>query len=192
VDKKMTTTNPIGVIHGRFQGLHHGHMEYLLAGKTRCDFLIVGITNPDPEATVSHKANPHRSRDAANPFTYYERARMIQDSLVDAGVGLTEFMTVPFPINVPERIRFYAPTDALYFITIYDDWGRAKKETLERLGLRVDVMWDRPESEKPCSASEVRRRMTEREDWQSLVTPAVVRFVEQNGLVERVISLKNK
>ena len=37
----------IWVIHGRFQGLHIGHMEYLLEGKKRCDFLYIGITNPD-------------------------------------------------------------------------------------------------------------------------------------------------
>ena len=34
-----------GVIHGRFQGLHNGHMEYLLTAKKRCDFLVIGITN---------------------------------------------------------------------------------------------------------------------------------------------------
>ena len=39
--------DPIGVIHGRFQMLHHGHMEYLLAGKKRCQRLIIGISNPD-------------------------------------------------------------------------------------------------------------------------------------------------
>ena len=37
----------VGVIHGRFQGLHLAHMEYLLAGKSRCRFMYIGITNPD-------------------------------------------------------------------------------------------------------------------------------------------------
>ena len=43
--------DPIGVIHGRFQMLHHGHMEYLLAGKKRCQRLIIGISNPDEGCT---------------------------------------------------------------------------------------------------------------------------------------------
>ena len=38
----------IGVIHGRFQLLHNDHLKYLLAGKKRCEHLVVGITNPDP------------------------------------------------------------------------------------------------------------------------------------------------
>ncbi len=33
----------IGVIHGRFQMLHIGHMEYLLAGKERCNYLLGSV-----------------------------------------------------------------------------------------------------------------------------------------------------
>ncbi len=44
----MSATATFGVIHGRFQILHNDHMRYLLAGKERCEHLVVGITNPDP------------------------------------------------------------------------------------------------------------------------------------------------
>ena len=40
-----------GVINGRLQVLHNDHLKYLLAGKKRCDHLVVGITNPDPTLT---------------------------------------------------------------------------------------------------------------------------------------------
>ncbi|MEE3919398.1 hypothetical protein V2I01_16940 [Micromonospora sp. BRA006-A] len=36
-----------GFAHGRFQVLHMEHLEYLLAAAERCDFLHVGITQPD-------------------------------------------------------------------------------------------------------------------------------------------------
>ena len=51
----------VGVIHGRFQMLHYGHMEYLLAGKERCERLIIGISNPDVTLVKFNDANPHRS-----------------------------------------------------------------------------------------------------------------------------------
>ncbi|MFW9785970.1 MAG: adenylyltransferase/cytidyltransferase family protein, partial [Candidatus Heimdallarchaeota archaeon] len=94
----------IGVIHGRFQVLHNDHIKYLMAGKNMCNYLVVGITNPDPSLTRDSEANPHRSKPFANPLTYYERFLMIQAALLEQGLSYTEFSIVPFPINVPELI----------------------------------------------------------------------------------------
>lgn len=97
----------IGVVHGRFQPLHIGHLEYFLAAKKKCDFLIVGITNPDPSLTKPDESNPHRSLDTSNPFTYFERYTMIKESLLEAGLKRDEFDIVPFPINFPDLIKYY-------------------------------------------------------------------------------------
>jgi len=37
----------LGMIHGRFQPFHTGHLEYLVAAAGRCRRLAVGITNPE-------------------------------------------------------------------------------------------------------------------------------------------------
>ena len=37
-----------GMIHGRFQPFHLGHLEYLKGAAERSDEVFVGITNPDP------------------------------------------------------------------------------------------------------------------------------------------------
>ena len=97
----------IGVIHGRFQVLHNDHIKYLMAGKELCSHLIVGITNPDPSLTRDSSANPHRSTPLANPLTYYERYLMTKAALVEQGLELSEFSVVPFPINVPELIKYF-------------------------------------------------------------------------------------
>lgn len=52
----------IGVIHGRFQVLHNDHMKYLLAGKSLCKYLVIGISNPEVELTKYTNSNPHRSK----------------------------------------------------------------------------------------------------------------------------------
>ena len=67
-----------GVIHGRFQVLHNDHLKYLMAGKSKCQHLVVGITNPDPTLTGPESADPHRDSPFANPLTYVERYTMVR------------------------------------------------------------------------------------------------------------------
>ena len=82
----MTET---GVVHGRFQILHNDHLKYLMAGKSKCRHLIVGITNPDPTLSRKDAADPARSSSHANPFTYYERYQMVKTTLLGQGLGIT-------------------------------------------------------------------------------------------------------
>lgn len=169
----------IGVVHGRFQPLHVGHLEYLLTGRSKCDFLIVGIANPDPSLTKPHAADAKRSDATANPFTYYERARMVRASLRGSGVALEDFDVVPFPINVPDLLPCYVPPEAQHLITIYDEWGQEKRRTLQSLGLDVSVLWERTLDSKGTSGTEVRRRLLAGEPWKDLVPPEVAELIQE-------------
>lgn len=177
---------PIGVVHGRFQPLHIGHMEYLLAGKHRCDFLVVGITNPDPTLTAHHSADQLRSLPGSNPFTYYERLIMVRESLCNAGVARDEFDITPFPINCPRVLEHYVPMTARFFVTIYDDWGRAKLEVLRSRGMDVQVMWERSMSDRLTTGAEVRELIATGGRWEHLVPPAVTRIIRERGLDKRI------
>jgi len=170
-------TAEVGVAHGRFQPLHPGHLEYLLAAKARCRLLVVGITNPDPSQTAHEQTDPGRGLPDANPFTYYERHVMVERSLVDAGVGRDEFRIVPFPHSFPDRLRHYAPRDATYFLTVYDAWGDAKNERLRALGLRVEILWRR--EHKVTTGTEIRSLMRSGRPWEHLVDRAVARTVRE-------------
>ena len=174
-----------GVIHGRFQLLHNDHMKYLLAGKERCNHLVVGITNPDPTLTKSDSADSHRSAPAANPLTYWERYQMVRAALTGEGLGMDEFSVVPLPINFPELYQYYVPLDATFFLTIYDQWGERKLEMFKSLGLATEVMWRRPLEQKGLSATHVRRRIVDDDAWQKRVPAAVAQLVEEWGLKER-------
>lgn len=180
-----------GVIHGRFQGLHFGHMEYLLEGKKRCEFLYIGITNPDPGLTRENTADLKRSKTEENPFTYYERVIMLRDAMIEAGVERNEFEIVPFPINVPELIQFYTPLDALYFVTIYDEWGKHKLKTIEELGCKTDLMWERRLDERFTTGKDVRKLIAAGEPWEHLVPASVSSYIKKNNLDLRIKKLKN-
>lgn len=178
-----------GVIHGRFQVFHNDHFRYLLAGKERCRHLVVGITNPDPSLTAADDADRERHRTYANPLTYFERYVMIRDVLSEAALPDQEFSLVPFPVNRPELYRFYVPMDGTFFLTIYDEWGRRKKEMLASAGLKVQILWEKPAREKGLCAGDIRERMARDEAWESMVPPAVARRMQIWGIPTRLREL---
>ncbi len=177
------------MIHGRFQVLHNDHLKYLLAGKSRCRHLVVGITNPDPVLTKLDPADPHRSAPESNPLTYFERYTLVRLALRDSGVREADFSIVPFPINFPEMYRYYVPLDGVFYLTVYDDWGRRKLEQFKSCGLRTEVLWTKPLEQKGLSSSDIRKRIALGEPWEHLVPESVARCVKLWNLSERFRSL---
>lgn len=178
--------SPMGVIHGRFQPPHLDHLRYLLAGKARCRHLVVGVTNPDPSLTRSESADANRDAAQANPLTYFERLTLLRAALPEAGVPESDFTIVPLPINIPELYRYYAPLDAVFYLSIYDDWGRRKRSYFQELGLRVEVLREVAPEDKGLSACTIRQAMLDGEPWEHLVSPAVARLLKDWDLPGRL------
>jgi len=185
----MTET---GVVHGRFQVFHLDHLKYVLAAKKRCGQLVIGITNPDPTHTKSDAADLHRSLAEANPLTYFERYCIIREVMFENGLNEAEFAIVPFPVNFPELYRFYLPLDAVFYLTIYDDWGKRKLEMFRSLGLNVEVLWIKSLEEKGINAGDVRKRLAAGEEWEHLVPPAAASVMKRLGVPERLANLKQQ
>jgi nicotinamide-nucleotide adenylyltransferase len=169
----------LGVIHGRFQVLHNDHLKYLLAGKERCNHLVVGITNPEPGLTGDDEADPDRSRPEANPFTYYERYRMVNAALLGAGVDSVQFSIVPFPVNFPDRYNYYVPMDAVFYLTIYDRWGEKKLRMFSDKGLRTEILWRCTQEEKGLSSTMIRGLIRAGAQWENLVPEKVVPIIQE-------------
>jgi cytidyltransferase-like protein len=182
----MKTKAKIGVIHGRFQLLHLGHIEYLLEGKSRCDFLYIGIANPDNILTKVEKTNENRSEIWANPFTYYERLHMIKDAMIENGINERDFAIVPFPINYPERLEHYVPLNGVFYVTIYDEWGEHKLKVLTDMGLKTEVMWRRDLNQRLTTGTEARKLIVEDKKWEHLVPVSVVNYIKENNLISRL------
>lgn len=176
----------VGVIHGRFQVLHNDHLRYLLAGKVRCKHLVVGITNPDPTLTREDSADPKRTRLISNPLTYFERYTMVGAALVEAGVSREDFSVVPFPISVPDLYRYYVPTDAIFYMTVCDEWGERKLALLQSQGLNVNVMWRRTPETKGLAGSGIRNRMIDGRPWEHLVPKSTAGLIRAWGIADRL------
>ena len=65
---------------------------------------------------------------------------MVRGVLEEAGVEPSRYSIVPFPINIPELYRYYVPMDALFFLSIYDEWGKRKLDYFRSLALRTHVL----------------------------------------------------
>lgn len=175
-----------GVIHGRFQVLHNDHRRYLLAGAELCRHLVVGITNPDPELTQEDATDPARSQPAANPLTYFERYQLVRAVLEAAGRPANTFSVVPLPINRSELYHHYVPLDAVFLLSIYDDWGRKKLAAFRQLGLKTHILWEVPPAAKGLSASDIRRRMAAGNPWEHLVPPVAAELLKRWRLPTRL------
>lgn len=182
----------LGFIHGRFQPFHNDHLKYVQAGFERCRHLVVGISNPDPILSAEEGSDPGRIDPFKNPFTYFERLEMVRSSLREKGVYDSQFTIVPFPVSFPELYKFYIPEAAVFFMTIYDAWGRHKKKMFEDAGRTVDVMWERPLKDKGLSASEVRKSMAVGAAWQYMVPEGVADVILRVGGEARVRKLASK
>ena len=174
--------------HGRFQPFHNEHLEYVLAAQRLCDFLWIGITKYDVTSTDLNPLGALRERPENNPLTFFERASIIRESLIDAGVQGGSFGFVPFPIETPERLHSFMATSVPCYTTICEQWNRDKINVLKAQGYDVRVLWER--STKKITSATVRNDILEGGTaWRSLVPAATARAAEQLDLRNRLLKL---
>jgi len=181
---------PEGAAHGRFQPLHNGHVEYLLAAKDRCDFLWIGITQFNINSLFDSPHDPHRQNLENNPMTYFERVEMVTSVIVDEGVEVGQFGIVPFPIDTPEHLNGFLSIQVPVFTTIYDDWNRHKIGVLNDCGYKVEVLWER--GYKQFDGITIRDLMYAGDDqWKEMVPPATAKVVQRYGIADRIRKLRD-
>ena len=179
----------LGMVHGRFQPFHLGHLAYLQGAAAQCDELYVGITNPDPSRVQPDPLDPVRHLPAANPFTYAERQLMVKAAAQDAGLDLARVHVIPFPVNEPELWPAYVPAGVTHFIRLFSDWGRGKRDRLEAAGYPVRVLDEG--AAKDVSGADVRAALAAGDGaaWRALVPAGVARVLDEIGGEERVRGL---
>ena len=179
---------PMCVIHGRFQLLHNGHVSnIILPAFEYAERVVIGICNPELSLTAYDEANPHRSENSSNPFSFWERLEMFRAFLQSQNISHERYEIVPFPINFPEKIPNYAPGNADCLLTIYDNWGRKKKTELEKQGFRVVVIKEMTPETKGISGSDVRSLIKKGdESWKNYVPESVQDYLIENDLLKKI------
>jgi nicotinamide-nucleotide adenylyltransferase len=168
----------VGLLVGRFQPFHLGHLEAVRHALNEVDYLYVVV------------GSAQRSHERDNPFTAGERIAMIKAALDGNGVDPSRWMAIPIAdadshslwvstvgSMVPKFDRVFT-NDALTYLLFREE------------GIEVEAVpyLDR----KKYSATNVRDRILERKDWESLVPSQVAKLVKKFGGVERVRALIRK
>lgn len=174
-----------GIVIGRFQPPHLGHLEYLEAALALCDELVIGLANPDLRAVVPCGQDPKRARSESNPFTYFERHQLIRATLSGSGWDPRTYYIVPAPVDTPEHLVQYlpGPSHGHFLVTIYDTWGEEKSARLRGLGYPVTVLWRRDMSERLTTGAELRDLLRRGDPgWREFTHPATHAILE--GLLD--------
>jgi nicotinamide-nucleotide adenylyltransferase len=162
-----------GMIHGRFQPFHNGHLEYLRGAAAQSDEVFVGITNPDPQRIKEERSDPLRHLPESNPFSYVERLLMISAVAEDEGIRAH---VIPFPVNEPELWAAYVPAEVTQYLRLFSEWGGTKLERMREAGYEVVILDEG--AEKQVSGTDVRDALRAGRDWETLVPPAVARVIK--------------
>jgi nicotinamide-nucleotide adenylyltransferase len=164
-----------GVIIGRFQPPHKGHVEVAKQILREVDELIVGIGS----AQASHTLE--------NPFTAGERVLMIKRALAEAKIDLSRVHIIPIPdvnnhaIWVSHVCSLSPPFEIIY------SGNPLVRRLFKEAGFttKTPPMFKR----KEYWGTEIRDRMIKGERWEELVPKAVVKVMREIKAVERLRDL---
>ena len=169
-----------GLYIGRFQPFHLGHLEAVKHILQQVDELII---------VVGSAQNSHTME---NPFTAGERTTMLRIALKDAKIEPSRYMVTPLPdaeFHMVWVAHLLSQTPA--FQAAFTNEPLTAR-LLKEAGVHVErIPYYQRES---YTSTEVRRRMLNSENWESLLPQAVADYLTKIGGVERIreISLSDK
>jgi len=169
----MDSGNFIGLIIGRFQPFHNGHLEIFKTISKECDHIVIGIGS----AGLSHTFE--------NPFTAGERHLMISHALWEQ--GMDNFFIVPI-VDINRYSVWVSHVESLVppFQAVYSNNPLTRRLFQEKgYEVRASPLFNR----EMYSGTEVRRRMLEDEEWMSLVPGAVADIISEIDGVSRIRDL---
>lgn len=167
-----------GLFVGRFQPFHKGHLATVRFALGKVDQLVIVV------------GSAQKSHEPRNPFTAGERIRMIKESLDSDKIDAGRILIIPVP-DVDVHSLWTRQVDML--VPKYDVVFANDPFTLmlfrERGVKTVEApLVDRSEMQ----ATEVRRKMTTGEKWESLVPAPVARIIKEINGVERVKAIAER
>jgi nicotinamide-nucleotide adenylyltransferase len=163
-----------GLMAGRFQPFHNGHLALARQVLDECDELIIVVGSA--QFNFIDK----------DPFTAGERLLMIHGALAEAGVDLSRCYIVPYH-NDENNARWlgYLRSQVPPFDVVYsgNEFVTHLAKSLDRsLAVRKPEF----EKKKEYNGTNIRRLMASGGAWKHLVPPAVAKVIESVDGDERV------
>ncbi|MBE6494825.1 MAG: nicotinamide-nucleotide adenylyltransferase [Methanobrevibacter thaueri] len=163
-----------GILIGRMQPVHNGHMEVIKKILNEVDEIIIGIGS----AQLSHEIK--------DPFTAGERIVMMTQALAEIDIDPSRYYIIPMQdINFNalwvSHVKMITPP----FSVVYSGNPLVKQLFSEEgFEVRQPPLYDRLN----LSGTEVRRRIVNDDNWQELVPDATVELLRE---IDGTTRLKN-
>jgi len=160
---------------GRFQPIHKGHLKGILNILEEFDEVIIAIGSTQ----ISHELD--------NPFTVGERIVMVRKALEEVGIESSRYWIIPIPdaemhMVWVAQVMGYTPK----FDVVYSNEPLTRRLFIEAgFEVRRIPFYKR----EIYSATEVRRRMLNDENWEELLPKSVVEYIKEIKGVERLKQL---
>ncbi len=167
-----------GILIGRMQPVHNGHMEVIKRILEEVDEIVIGIGS----AQLSHEVK--------DPFTAGERVLMMTQALAEIDVDPSRYYIIPMQdINFnaiwASHVKMLTPP----FSIVYSGNPLVKQLFAEEgYEVRQPPLYDRIH----LSGTEVRRRILKDENWQELVPKATADLLKEIDGVNRLKNLSVK
>jgi nicotinamide-nucleotide adenylyltransferase len=164
-----------GIFVGRFQPFHKGHLKVAKDILERVDELVIVVGS----AQYSHRLD--------NPFTTGERITMIRRAMKEGGIQPSKYWIVPVPdVHVHmiwvAQVVGYSPK----FDVVYTNEPLSRRLFIEA-GFNVEPV---PFHKREVySATEIRKRILNGENWEELVPKSVANFIKEIDGVARLQDL---
>jgi cytidyltransferase-like protein len=182
-DSKIKT----GCVHGRFQPPHTGHLQYILKAKDRCNFLYIGITQPDIKDLTNCEEKPYRGLIDNNPLTYDERSIAIKKMLAPRNlIEGRDYVIIRYDVDNKEYLKKYINHDWIQYSTRIEKWNVYKNEILLGLGYRVDIVAEEREISN-VSGTNIRSLAKNNDQrYKEMVTKEVAAYLEEIDFQKRI------
>ncbi len=162
----------VGLIIGRFQPPHKGHILAIKAILQKVSMLIIGI------------GSAQKCFFQNNPFTAGERITMLKAALEEEGVNCSKYMLIPIQDVDDNRLWVHHVVSLVpRFDVVYTN-DKLSNYLFKTAGF--DARFFEEYDRSVYSSTEVRRRMREGGDWRSLVPESVAEIIDDIKGVERV------
>jgi len=163
-----------GLMTGRFQPFHNGHLAFAKQILQECDELIIVIGSA--QFNFIEK----------DPFTAGERVIMIQEALREAGIDLSKCYIIPVA-NDENNARWIAylksmapPFDALY------SGNEFVRHLVVSQDSKIKVKVPKFAKKQEYNGTNIRHLMVTGRQWKQLVPPAVAKIIEHVNGIERM------
>ncbi|MBP6884610.1 MAG: DUF3750 domain-containing protein [Candidatus Pacebacteria bacterium] len=185
------TTKKIGtgIVHGRFQPPHNGHLRYILSALEKTNHLYIGICTPEICTREESERTGFPCTAELNPFSFEERRDMIALALDAENVKQNKYTIIPFPSDY-KNIKDILLPNTVFLMSITGDGDSAKISFIKKMGYDVKTILTLDKDVDRERSGKVRDSATEGADWKNLVPPAVAEYIVKNGLEKKLVTSK--